>query len=157
MPARIGDQVSEDTVVSTGFKSTALIEVGSALLAVRPLTRLTLTEISASAGNETLNVNLAAGRVRVDLNPPAGSSVGNYGMALDPVSLGRSGLSPMQPVGTSPGGIGGGAGVGSPEPGPGGPGPSEPSKPSGPGGLGGGSGNPGGSDDGGAGVDVDFQ
>ena len=72
-PAKVGDQVGENTVISTGFKSTALIEVGSAMLAVRPLTRLTLTEISASAGSETLNVNLAAGRVKVDLNPPAGT------------------------------------------------------------------------------------
>jgi len=71
--AKAGDEVREDTVISTGFKSTAIVEVGSALLAVRPLTRLTLTEIRASAGNEALNVNLQAGRVRVDLNPPVGT------------------------------------------------------------------------------------
>ena len=71
--AKAGDIVGEDTVVSTGFKSTAIVEVGSALLAVRPLTRLTLTEIRASSGSEALNVNLQAGRVRVDLNPPAGT------------------------------------------------------------------------------------
>jgi hypothetical protein len=71
--ARPGDQVRQDTVISTGFKSTALVEVGSALITVRPLTRLTLTEISASSGAETLNVNLQAGRVRVDVNPPAGT------------------------------------------------------------------------------------
>jgi hypothetical protein len=47
--------------------------VGSALIAVRPLTRLTLTEISAAAGTETINVNLQAGRVRVDVKPPAGT------------------------------------------------------------------------------------
>ena len=71
--AKVGDQVRQDTVVSTGFKSTALIEVGSTVLTVRPLTRLTLTEIRAGAGSETLNVNLQAGRVRVDVNPPAGT------------------------------------------------------------------------------------
>jgi len=68
--AKTGDTVNQETVVSTGFKSTALIQVGSALLTVRPLTRLTLTEISTSSGSETINVNLQAGRVRVDLNPP---------------------------------------------------------------------------------------
>jgi len=73
VPAKTGETVSQKTVISTGFKSTALIEVGSALLTVRPLTRLTLTEISASSGAETLNVNLQAGRVRVDVNPPAGT------------------------------------------------------------------------------------
>ena len=71
--AKAGDSVARDTVVSTGFKSSALITVGSAALTVRPLTRLSLAEISASAGSETLNVSLQTGRVRVDLNPPAGA------------------------------------------------------------------------------------
>jgi len=71
--ANVGDRLAEDTVISTGFKSSALIEAGATLIAVRPLTRLTLTEIRSSMGNETLNVNLQAGRVRVDVNPPAGT------------------------------------------------------------------------------------
>ena len=71
--AKTGDLVMEDTVISTGFKSSAFIEVGSALLTVRPLTRLTLAEIRSSAGHETINMNLQAGRVRVDVNPPAGT------------------------------------------------------------------------------------
>jgi len=73
VPAATGAQVKADTIISTGFKSTALVEVGSALITVRPLTRLTLTEISASQGVETLNMSLQSGRVRVDVNPPAGS------------------------------------------------------------------------------------
>ncbi|MDR2574992.1 MAG: FecR family protein [Treponema sp.] len=72
-PASAGAQVRLDTVISTGFKSTALVEVGSAIITIRPLTRLTLTEISASQGTETFNVSLQAGRVRVDVNPPAGT------------------------------------------------------------------------------------
>jgi hypothetical protein len=73
VPAIMGAQISQDTIISTGFKSSALLEVGSALITVRPLTRLTLTEIVASQGTETLNVNLHAGRLRVDVNPPAGA------------------------------------------------------------------------------------
>jgi hypothetical protein len=73
VPARLGDAVAKDTVVSTGFKSGALIAAGSAVITVRPLTRLTLAEISAAAGAETINVNLQAGRVRVDVSPPAGT------------------------------------------------------------------------------------
>jgi hypothetical protein len=73
IPAKPGDVVAKDTVVSTGFKSGALIGAGSAVITVRPLTRLTLAEISAAAGAETINVNLQAGRVRVDVNPPAGT------------------------------------------------------------------------------------
>ena len=71
--AKSGDQVREDTIISTGFKSSALIAVGNTLLTVRPLTRLTLKEISSASGTETLNVNLQAGRVRVDVNPPSGT------------------------------------------------------------------------------------
>ena len=73
VPAEIGSVLREDTVVSTGFRSSALIELGSAVLAVRPLTKLSLTEIRSSSGEELLGVNLQAGRVRVDVNPPAGT------------------------------------------------------------------------------------
>ena len=71
--ARAGDTVTQDTIVSTGFKSTALLSVGSSSIMVRPLTRLSLAELSAVTGTETINVNLRTGRVRVDVNPPAGT------------------------------------------------------------------------------------
>jgi len=74
-PARVGSQVARDTVVSTGFRSTAVIEIGSNVITVRPLTRLTLSEIQSAGGAENLNVNLQAGRIRVDVNPPAGTRV----------------------------------------------------------------------------------
>jgi hypothetical protein len=73
IPAKPGDTVAKDTVISTGFKSTALVNVGNTVLTVRPLTRLTLAEISASADSETLNINIQTGRVRVDVKPPAGT------------------------------------------------------------------------------------
>ena len=73
VPAKIGDVVAADTVVSTGFKSTAVIKVGSTTIAVRPLTRLSLAEIRSESGSETLKVDLQAGRVRVDVKPPAGT------------------------------------------------------------------------------------
>ena len=71
--AKAGDEVKQDTIISTGFKSTALIALGSTMITVRPLTRLTMKEIQATSGTETINVNLQAGRVRVDVNPPAGT------------------------------------------------------------------------------------
>jgi hypothetical protein len=67
--ARAGDEIEMNTIVSTGFKSTAVIETGDTLITVRPLTRLTLAE--------NLNVNLQAGRVKVDANPKAGTKA-NY-------------------------------------------------------------------------------
>ncbi|MCL2069789.1 MAG: FecR family protein [Treponema sp.] len=73
VPAAIGAVLAQNAVISTGFRSSALIEVGSTFLAVRPLSRMTLTEISSMAGTETLGVNLQAGRVRVEINPPPGT------------------------------------------------------------------------------------
>jgi hypothetical protein len=71
--ARAGDSVAQDTIVSTGFRSTAIIAVGSSVITVRPLTRLSLAEIQTSSDTERLNVNLQTGRVRVEVNPPAGA------------------------------------------------------------------------------------
>ena len=70
--ARSGDTVSKETVLSTGFKSYAVVRIGSTTITARPLTRLTLTEIQALSEVETININLQAGRVRVDVKPPAG-------------------------------------------------------------------------------------
>jgi hypothetical protein len=70
--ASSGDTVASGTIVSTGFKSTAIIAVGSSVIIVRPLTRLTLAEIQTMGNTENASVNLQAGRVRVDVNPPAG-------------------------------------------------------------------------------------
>jgi len=72
--AKTGDTIAPDTIVSTGFKSTAIITVGSSTITVRPLTRLSLTEIRAAAGSEKINVNLQTGRLRVDVKPPAGTT-----------------------------------------------------------------------------------
>ena len=72
-PAKAGDKVAQDTVVSTGFKSTAVITIGSSTLTVRPLTRLSLAEIQSASGTEKLNVELQTGRVKVDVKPPAGT------------------------------------------------------------------------------------
>jgi len=73
IPAVAGNQVAQNTIISTGIKSTAIIEVGSNLIVVRPLTRLSLSEIQSSAGSENLNINLQTGRVRLDVKPPAGT------------------------------------------------------------------------------------
>ncbi|MCL2069440.1 MAG: FecR family protein [Treponema sp.] len=73
VPASTGALLNADAVISTGFRSSALIELGSAFIAVRPLSRLSLQELSSTGGVENLNLNLQAGRVRVDFNPPPGA------------------------------------------------------------------------------------
>ena len=71
--ANAGDKLFKETVISTSFKSFAIIKIGSTTITARPLTHLTLTEIENLSDVETLNVNLQAGRVRVDVKPPAGT------------------------------------------------------------------------------------
>ena len=71
--AKAGDTVAADTIISTGFKSTAIIEIGSSSITVRPLTRLSLAEIQSISDTETLSMKLQTGRVRVDVKPPAGT------------------------------------------------------------------------------------
>ena len=73
VPARPGSVVANDTIVSTGFKSTAVIEVGDSVIIVRPLTRLSFSEIKSLSGVENVSMNLQSGRIRVDVNPPAGA------------------------------------------------------------------------------------
>ena len=73
VPAAVGAVVSPNTIISTGFRSTAVVVIGSSVITVSPLTRLTLAEIQSASNTENVNVNLQAGRVRVEVNPPAGS------------------------------------------------------------------------------------
>jgi hypothetical protein len=71
--ANNGDKIFQETVISTGFKSFAIVKLGCTTITVRPLTLLSLTEIQKSAETETLQLNVQAGRVRVDVKPPAGT------------------------------------------------------------------------------------
>ena len=72
-PARVGERVGNTTIISTGFKSTAVIEIGSSTITVRPLTSLSLETILGTNEGPATNLELRTGRVRVDVNPPAGS------------------------------------------------------------------------------------
>ena len=74
VPAYIGRTLTRDTIVNTGFRSMAIIEVGSATLTVRPLSRISLMQAHEAAGTETVTAGLQAGRVRVDVRPPAGAA-----------------------------------------------------------------------------------
>ncbi|MDR1411760.1 MAG: FecR family protein [Spirochaetaceae bacterium] len=67
-----GDFIGKNTVVSTGFKSSALISLGDSRLSVRPLTRLTLEELIQRDSTEEINVYLRTGRIRAEVRPPPG-------------------------------------------------------------------------------------
>ena len=71
--ARAGDRIQRETIVSTGFRSSAVIAVGSSTITVRPLTRLSFETILSMEASETVNVELNTGRIRVEVRPPAGT------------------------------------------------------------------------------------
>jgi hypothetical protein len=71
--ASVGDTVASSTIISTGFRSTATIVVGSSVITVQPITRLSFVEILTIHNTENVRVNLQAGRVKVDVKPPAGT------------------------------------------------------------------------------------
>jgi hypothetical protein len=70
-PAVQGQRLEKTAVISTGFRSTALIALGNSTITVRALTRLSLEEIIESQGAEEVRLYLQAGRVRADVRPPA--------------------------------------------------------------------------------------
>jgi hypothetical protein len=65
-----GQALEQKTLISTGFKSTAIIVLGRSTLTLRPLTRLSLEELLSIQGNERADVYLRAGRVRANVIPP---------------------------------------------------------------------------------------
>jgi hypothetical protein len=70
-----GLSIGGNTVISTGLKSSALIALGSSRLEVRPLTMLTLEELSQRDGAEETSLYLRTGRVLARVNRPTGLSV----------------------------------------------------------------------------------
>jgi hypothetical protein len=70
--AQTGQVLDTAAFISTGFRSTALVTIGSSTLTVRALTRLSLEELMAAQNGERITVNLRAGRVRANVKPPDG-------------------------------------------------------------------------------------
>jgi hypothetical protein len=71
-PAREGDPVPAGAVLSTGFKSTAVLLLGNSAIIVRPLTRLSIEEILSRDKTEKVDLKLRTGRIRASVTPPAG-------------------------------------------------------------------------------------
>ena len=73
VPAKQGDRIQEATIISTGFKSTAMLSIGNSTMLVRALTRMSLEALMNQDETDTINVGLSTGRIRADVKPPAGS------------------------------------------------------------------------------------
>lgn len=74
IPAKVGDVLPKGTIVSTGFKSTAILRVGTSTVTVKPITRLSLEDIMQSDSGTQTQLFLLAGRVKADVSPQEGKT-----------------------------------------------------------------------------------
>ena len=72
IPAREGMRLERSSIISTGLQSSALILIGQSKIMVRPLTRLSIEELSALRENEQVGLFLRTGKVRAEVTPPEG-------------------------------------------------------------------------------------
>jgi hypothetical protein len=70
--ARQGQRLERGAMISTGFRSGALIVIGNSKLRVQPLSRLSVEELAAGGKDEKVDINLRAGQVRATVQPPPG-------------------------------------------------------------------------------------
>ncbi|MGA2615211.1 MAG: hypothetical protein ABSG38_17385 [Spirochaetia bacterium] len=62
-----GITVSQGTLISTGFNSTAVLDLGTSKIQVRPLTRMRLAELLRKGDTVTTSVFVTVGKVRADV------------------------------------------------------------------------------------------
>ena len=70
--AKTGTVLPAGSLISTGFKSTAILKTESATLTVKPVTRLSLEELVKSEGTTETQMFLMAGRVKAEVTPRKG-------------------------------------------------------------------------------------
>ena len=73
---RNGDILSSGSVISTGFKSSAVLYIGASLIEVRALTRLTIEEIVEQNQNYNTTMFLDAGSIKADIKKSENKRVG---------------------------------------------------------------------------------
>jgi hypothetical protein len=70
VPAKVGMRLEQSAVISTSLQSSAVILIGQSKILVRPLTRLTIEELSALQNTEQVGLFLRTGKVRAEVTPP---------------------------------------------------------------------------------------
>ena len=71
-----GTKIAEGTVISTGFKSQAVLEIGKSKITVQPLSRLTVQELRTRPETDTSKVYLDAGSIKADVKAAENKRVG---------------------------------------------------------------------------------
>ena len=72
-PAKKGTVLVKGTTISTGFRSTAVLDLGSSVLEVKPLTRMKLEELIKTQNKTTTKLYLRVGRVRAEVKSGTGT------------------------------------------------------------------------------------
>jgi len=72
IPAKAGMKVAPGTTISTGFNSTAILDLGGSILQVKPLTRMRLEELVQKQGTVQTSLFLQIGKVKADVKTAAG-------------------------------------------------------------------------------------
>jgi hypothetical protein len=70
--AAVGMSISRGTMISTGFGSRALLDLGNAVLDIQPLTRLRLEELIQKEGTVQTDLFLRVGKVKAEVKSIAG-------------------------------------------------------------------------------------
>jgi hypothetical protein len=71
-PAKAGTVLDTGASISTGFSSTALLDLGTSTLKVAPLTRMQLVELIARQGNVSTTLALKVGKVNAEVKVAPG-------------------------------------------------------------------------------------
>ncbi|MDR2158549.1 MAG: FecR family protein [Treponema sp.] len=75
VPAHRGDILERNTIISTGFKSTAILSLGESVLIIQPLSRLSLEELARRPEKDEVSIRMRVGRVRAAVTPPENGKV----------------------------------------------------------------------------------
>jgi len=67
-----GMKLSDDTAVSTGFNSTAVLDLGGSILQVKPLTRMSLEELVETEETISADLFLKVGKVKAEVKSVEG-------------------------------------------------------------------------------------
>lgn len=72
VPAKVGAVVKMGTTISTGFNSTAVLDLGSSVLKVNPLTRMRLDQLVQQGGAVKTELFLRVGKVNAEVKTVSG-------------------------------------------------------------------------------------
>lgn len=74
-PLKSGDTVSKGSIISTGFKSSAEIQIDGSKVSLEPLTRITIEKLASGSAKDEASLYLNSGKVNADVKKTSGKKV----------------------------------------------------------------------------------